>query len=45
MNPLWGLMILAGLIYSVWIDGTFMKIYAILITVYALFVTIKKPFK
>jgi len=38
MNALLMLMILAGIIYGIFVDGTFWKIYAVLVTVYLGFV-------
>ena len=37
MNALWGLFILAGLIYGIFIDGTFWKIYLVLVIAYYIF--------
>ena len=34
MNPFWGLFILAGIIYGLFIDGTFWKIYMVLVIAY-----------
>ena len=38
MNALLMLMILAGIIYGIFVDGTFWKIYAVLVTAYLGFV-------
>ena len=38
MNALVGLLILAGLLYGIIIDGTFWKIYGILVTIYLCFI-------
>jgi len=38
MNALFGLLIVAGIIYGILIDATFWKIYALLITVYTIYV-------
>ena len=38
MNALVGLLILAGILYGILVDGTFWKIYAILVTLYLIFV-------
>ena len=40
MNPLVGLLIVAGILYGALYDGTFWKIYGILVTVYLIFVNI-----
>lgn len=37
MNALWGLFILAGLIYGLFVDGTFWKIYLVLVIAYYAF--------
>ena len=37
MNALWGLFILAGIIYGLFIDGTFWKIYLVLVILYYVF--------
>lgn len=38
MNALFGLMLLAGVLYGILYDGTFWKIYAILVTLWLAFV-------
>ena len=38
MNALIGLMILAGILYGILVDGTFWKIYSVLVTLYLIFV-------
>ncbi len=38
MNALLVLLILAGLIYGILVDGTFWKIYGIIVTLYLVFV-------
>ena len=38
MNALFGLLIVAGIIYGIFIDATFWKIYALLVTLYTIFV-------
>ena len=40
MNALMGLMILTGIIYGIFIDATFWKIYCCLVTVYLIFVLV-----
>ena len=37
MNPFWGLFLLAGVIYSILIDGKFFLIYFILCVLYGIF--------
>ena len=38
MNALVGLLILAGILYGILVDGTFWKIYSVLVTLYLIFV-------
>jgi hypothetical protein len=38
MNALFGLLIVAGIIYGIFIDATFWKFYALLVTLYTIFV-------
>jgi len=45
MNALTGLLILAAIIYGVFIDGTFWKIYGVLVVVYAAFVLFQRDRK
>ena len=45
MNALIGLLILTGIIYGIWVDATFWKIYAIVLTIYTIFVTTQKSSK
>ena len=40
MNALWGLFIVAGIIYGIFIDGMFWKIYLALVVFWSLFVLI-----
>jgi hypothetical protein len=42
MNALWGLFILASIIYGIVIDGTFWKIYLGLVGVWYLFVLLQR---
>ena len=42
MNALWGLFILASIIYGILIDGTFWKIYLSLVGVWYLFVLLQR---
>ena len=42
MNALMGLLLAAGVVYGIWIDGTFWKIYASMVMVYAVFVFLQK---
>ena len=42
MNALMGLMILTGIIYGIFIDATFWKIYCCLVTVYLIFVLVQR---
>ena len=37
MNPFWGLFLLAGVIYSILIDGKFFMIYITLVLAYGVF--------
>lgn len=38
MNALIGLMILTGIIYGIFVDATFWKIYALVVSIYLIFV-------
>ena len=42
MNALWGLFILTGIIYGVFIDATFWKIYLILLVLWTIYVNLQK---
>ena len=42
MNALIALLIAAGLVYGIWIDGTFWKIYGTMVAVYTAFVIFQK---
>ena len=42
MNALWGLMIVAGIIYGILVDATFLKIYGALVLVYGTFVLLQR---
>ena len=37
MNPFWGLFMLTGVIYSIFIDAKFFMIYSLLVIAYAVF--------
>ena len=37
MNPFWGLFLLAGVIYSIFIDAKFFMIYLVLVLAYGVF--------
>lgn len=45
MNALIGLMLLAAVIYGVLFDGTFWKIYGVLVVVYTIFVFLQRDRK
>ena len=45
MNALIGLLILTGIIYGIWVDATFWTIYALVLTIYTIFVTTQKNSK
>lgn len=45
MNALFGLMIVAGMIYGAMVDGTFWKIYGVLVVVYLVFVIMQRDAK
>lgn len=42
MNALWGLFILTGIIYGVFIDATFWKKYLILLVLWTIYVNLQK---
>ena len=42
MNALWALMVLAGIIYGIFFDATFWKIYGVLILLWTIYVNIQK---
>ena len=45
MNALFGLFIAAGVVYGVLIDGTFWKIYGVMVFFYAIFVLYQRDRK
>jgi len=42
MNALIGLLILTGMIYGIFVDATFWKLYGIVVLVYFILVTLQK---
>ena len=42
MNALIALLLMAGVVYGIWIDGTFWKIYGTMVAVYTVFVFMQK---
>ena len=42
MNALWGLLIVAGIIYGIAIDATLLKIYFALVAAYLVFVLLQR---
>lgn len=42
MNALMGLLIAAGIVYGIWVDGTFWKIYGTMVACYFVFVLVLK---
>ena len=42
MNALIGLLILTGMIYGIFVDATFWKIYGVLVVLYLIFVMVQK---
>ena len=45
MNALIGLLLLAGVLYGALVDGTFWKIYGVLVTVYLVFVMLARDIR
>ena len=45
MNALIGLLLLAGVLYGALVDGTFWKIYGVLVTLYLVFVMLARDIR
>ena len=42
MNALIALLIMAGVVYGIWIDGTYWKIYSTMVVAYSVFVLMQR---